>query len=182
MGMADNDQQIEEQRNQEHKSDGDASTSLAGDAQSVPAWANYCFGCGADNPEGLGLKFVFNPERNSYACNFTLSRRFTGPPGHAHGGIIATILDEAMGKVNNAGKMTAVTHEMTVEYRKLVPLGKPLIAEGWQQSAKGRIFVNVAELRSPEGEVLARSKGIFVAVDARKMFAGHLEGAEFGEL
>ena len=95
---------------------------------------NYCFACGRDNPEGLGLQFAFDEERKSYVCRFELSRRHTGPPGHAHGGIIATILDEAMGKANRISEVTAVTQSMTVEYLRLVPLGKPLVAEGWQRS------------------------------------------------
>jgi len=137
---------------------------------------NYCFGCGRDNPEGLGLEFTFDKERNSFVCRFTLSRRYTGPPGHAHGGIIATILDEAMGKANRISQVTAVTQSMTVEYLRLVPLGKPLIAEGWQRSVKGRVHVNVAELRSAEGKVLARSEGTFIAIDPQKMFGRHITG------
>jgi uncharacterized protein (TIGR00369 family) len=137
---------------------------------------NYCFGCGGDNPEGLGLKFAFDEERNSFVCRLKLSRRHTGPPGHAHGGIIATILDEAMGKANRITQVTAVTKKMTVEYCRLVPLGKPLIAEGWQRGGSGRVHVNVAELRSAEGEILARSEGTFIAIDPQKMFRGHIKG------
>ena len=121
------------------------------------------------------MKFVFNEERKSFVCRFKLSRRYTGPPGHAHGGIIATILDEAMGKANRITQVTAVTKEMTVEYCRLVPLGKPLIAEGWQRSITGRVHVNVAELRSAEGEILARSEGTFIAIDPQKMFSKHLK-------
>jgi uncharacterized protein (TIGR00369 family) len=131
---------------------------------------NYCFACGRDNPEGLGLMFTFDEERKSYVCHFRLSRRHTGPPGYAHGGIIATILDEAMGKANRISKVTAVTQSMTVEYLRLVPLDKPLVAEGRQRSIKGRVHVNVAELRSVEGEILARSEGTFIAIDPQKTF------------
>jgi uncharacterized protein (TIGR00369 family) len=136
---------------------------------------NYCFGCGRDNPEGLGLKFAFDEERKSFVCRFKLSRRHTGPPGHAHGGIIATILDEAMGKANRITPVTAVTQTMTVEYRRLVPLGKLLVAEGWQSSISGRVHVNVAELRNREGEVLARGEGTFIAIDPQKMFNSQLK-------
>ncbi len=139
---------------------------------------NYCFACGRDNPDGLGLQFTFDEERKSYVCRFELSRRYTGPPGHAHGGIIATILDEAMGKANRISEVTAVTQSMTVEYLRLVPLGKPLVAEGWQRSVSGRVHVNVAELRSLEGEILARSEGRFIAIDAKKMFSRHIEQSD----
>jgi uncharacterized protein (TIGR00369 family) len=139
---------------------------------------NYCFGCGCDNPEGLGLKFVFDQERNSFVCHFRLRRCHTGPPGHAHGGIIATILDEAMGKANRITQVTAVTKSITVEYKRLVPLGKPLIAEGWQRSISGRTHVNVVELRNAEGELLARGEGTFIAIDPRKMFSQQIKQGE----
>jgi uncharacterized protein (TIGR00369 family) len=126
----------------------------------------------------MGLNFTFDSERNSYVCRFTLSQRYTGPPGHAHGGIIATILDEAMGKANRISGVAGVTQSMTVEYLRLVPLGKPLIAEGWQRSIKGRVCVNVAELRSPEGEVLACSEGTFIAIDRQKMFSQHIKQSD----
>lgn len=137
---------------------------------------NHCFGCGADNPAGLRLKFVFDKERQRFTCRFKLLRHYVGPPGHAHGGIIATILDESMGKATIPRGVTVVTKEMIVEYVKPVPLGKPLIAEGWEQSVHGRVHRNVAEIRNPEGEVLARSQGTFIAIDPRIMFARHLKG------
>ncbi len=77
---------------------------------------NYCFVCGQDNPDGMRLKFVLDEERRTFVCRFRLSKRYTGPPGHCHGGIIATILDDAMGKVNKLHHVIALTKEMTVEY------------------------------------------------------------------
>jgi len=59
---------------------------------------NYCFACGRNNPDGMRLKFSYDEERNCFVSRFRLGKRFTGPPGHCHGGIIATILDEAMAK------------------------------------------------------------------------------------
>ncbi len=159
-------------KSKQEQGPGDAAGNNRAPARST---RNYCFGCGRDNPEGLGLKFTFDEKRNSFVCRFRLSRRHTGPPGHAHGGIIATILDEAMGKANRITQVTAVTKKMTVEYCRLVPLGKPLIAEGWQRSSSGRVHVNVAELRSAEGEILARSEGTFIAIDPQKIFSRELK-------
>ncbi len=130
---------------------------------------NRCFGCGPDNPDGMKLEFHLSDSGKSFVCDFRLSRRYTGPPGHAHGGIIATILDEAMGKVNKLRNAVAVTSEMTVKYLKPVPLGVSLTVEGWEESLAGRVHTNVAELRDGSGEVLARSTGTFVEIDP-KMF------------
>jgi acyl-CoA thioesterase FadM len=63
---------------------------------------------------------------------------------------------------------------MNVQYLKPVPLGQPLTVSGWEQKVEGREHTNVAEISSEQGEVLARSTGVFVAVDIAKMFARHL--------
>jgi len=81
---------------------------------------NLCFACGKNNPEGMRLKFTYDEERDCFVCRFRLGKRYTGPPGHAHGGIIATILDEAMGKVNKLRHVVALTSHITVDYLKPV--------------------------------------------------------------
>lgn len=135
---------------------------------------NHCFACGNANPDGMRLKFYFDEERRLAVCNFKLAKRYTGPPGHAHGGIIATILDEAMGKVNKLRSVVALTKSMTVEYLRPVPLRQPLTVTGREQQVLGREHTNVAEIQDEKGEVLARSTGKFIAVDIARMFARHL--------
>ena len=136
---------------------------------------NHCFACGKDNRDGMHLKFVLDETTRRAICEFKLSRKYTGPPGHSHGGIIATILDEAMGKVNRFRNVLALTSSMEIRYLKPVPLGKPLTVTGYEQSVEGRKHVNVAEISNQEGQVLARSTGTFIAIDPEKMFAGLME-------
>ena len=99
---------------------------------------NHCFACGHDNPEGMRLKFSLDDDSRQAICHFKLSRKYTGPPGHAHGGIIATILDEAMGKVNKFRNVLALTGSMEIRYLKPVPLGQPLTVTSSEQSVDGR--------------------------------------------
>src|ERR1700690_2688211 len=136
---------------------------------------NYCFACGKDNPQGMRLKFVYDEESNRFICRFRLGKRYTGPPGHCHGGIIATILDEAMGKVNKIRQVIAVTSEMTVNYLKPVPLHQRLRVESREVKVEGRRHINVAEILNEKGEVLARSQGLFIAIDPHRMFARFVE-------
>jgi len=136
---------------------------------------NNCFVCGKDNPEGMRLKFTLDEPRQTFVCRFRLSKRYTGPPGHCHGGIIASILDDAMGKVNKLHQVVALTREMTVEYLKPVPLHKPLRVEGREIEVRGTKHINAAEILNEKGEVLARSRGIFIAIDPEKMFAKFVE-------
>jgi len=136
---------------------------------------NYCFACGKNNPEGMRLRFNYDEDRDCFVSRFRLGKRYTGPPGHCHGGIIATILDEAMGKMNKARNVVAVTAEMTVNYLKPVPLNRPLRVESREVSVKGRRHVNMAEILNQKGEVLARGKGLFIAIDPHKMFGKFVE-------
>ncbi len=145
------------------------------DTRYVQMQKNNCFVCGMNNPNGMRLKFHLDEERQTFVCKFRLSKRYTGPPGHCHGGIIASILDDAMGKVNKLHHVVALTKEMTVEYLKPVPLHKPLHVEGREVSVNGRVHVNTAEILNEKKEVLARSKGTFIAIDPEKMFAKFVE-------
>ena len=135
---------------------------------------NYCFACGKDNPQGMRLRFTLDEERGRAQGRFRIAKKYQGPPGHLHGGIIATILDEAMGKVNKLRSVVALTRNMEIDYLKPVPLQQPLIVEGWEMSVEGRRHTNVAEIRNEAGEVLARGKGLFIAIDIAKMFEKHL--------
>jgi uncharacterized protein (TIGR00369 family) len=132
---------------------------------------NFCFACGKNNSDGMHLRFTYDEDRDCFVCRFRLSKRYTGPPGHAHGGIIATILDEAMGKVNKLRHVVALTSTITVDYLKPVPLNKPLRVESREIKVNGRYHTNSAEILNQKSEVLASSKGLFIAIDPHKMFA-----------
>ena len=133
---------------------------------------NGCFGCGDDNHAGLHLKF-FVDEAGRVLCRFRLAAQFQGPPGHAHGGIIATVLDEAMSKANRHRNIVAMTRHMSIDYRRPVPLENDLILEGWSekdtQSASGHKQQCSAEIRDASGTVLASATGIFIEVPAEAM-------------
>ena len=128
---------------------------------------NGCFGCGDDNHAGLHLKF-FVDEEQRVLCRFRLARQFQGPPGHAHGGIIATLLDEAMSKANRHRNVVAMTRHISIDYLRPVPLEADLLLEGWSESdtgsASGRKHRCSAEIRDASGTVLASGTGIFVEV------------------
>ena len=145
------------------------------DTPGIRLQKNHCFVCGDENPDGMHLHFDLDEQRHRYVCHFTLDNRYTGPPGHCHGGIIATILDEAMGKVNKIRDVVAVTSEMTVNYVKPVPLHQPLRVESRELEVNGRKHINIAEILNGKGEILARGRGIFIAIDPQKMFAKFVE-------
>jgi len=136
-----------------------------------PVKKNFCFGCGNANRDGMHLKFSLVPEHRRAVAHFRLSKRYTGPPGYCHGGIIATILDEAMSKLSKFRDVIAPTSKMTIEYLKLVPLQKRLRVEAHEISKRGRCLTRVAEILDEKGTVLARSRGVFVIIDPERVFA-----------
>ena len=125
---------------------------------------NHCFGCGAVNRSGLRLKF-FVDDHHQAVCHARLARRFEGPPGHAHGGVIATLLDEAMSKANRVHDVVAMTRRMEIEYLRPVPLEQRITLTGRRVSHEGRRNHCEAEITSASGEILARGKALFITVD-----------------
>jgi uncharacterized protein (TIGR00369 family) len=138
--------------------------------RTVPLKKNYCFACGKDNPEGMHLKFALDGNRKRYVSNFRLSKRFTGPPGYCHGGIIATILDDAMSKLNKLRDVIAATSQLRIEYLKPVPLRTPLRVESRELKKRGRRVIHTAEILDQAGTVLARGRGVFVVINPKQVF------------
>ena len=124
---------------------------------------NQCFGCGLENRTGLRLKF-FIDEDNNVVSHLRLAARFAGPPGHAHGGIIATLLDEAMSKSNRARGILAMTRHLEVDYLRPVPLGIPLTLTARHQETTGRRNHIEAQLADAAGNILATAKAVFVTI------------------
>ncbi len=129
-----------------------------------PQPANHCFGCGAANPAGMKLPFELDLDARRTRGRFTLGPNYAGGGGFAHGGIIAVVLDEAMGKLSKLDDERAVTATLDVEYKKPVPVDREIIVEGWQDRIEGRNRFRVAEIKDVQGALLARGKARFVVV------------------
>src|ERR1700686_3393497 len=130
----------------------------------APNAANNCFGGGGDNAGGMKLTFEQDNVNRKIVGRFVLGDRYQGGGGFAHGGIIATLLDEAMGKVCRFREVHAVTAELTVEYLKPVNVQSEIVVEGRETEQKGRNLFMAGEIRNGVGEVLARGKGRFVVI------------------
>jgi acyl-coenzyme A thioesterase PaaI-like protein len=120
--------------------------------------------CGEANPEGLRLKFQYDPAKRSAQCSLRIAAKYQGATGFAHGGIIATLLDEAMAKTNGMGGVRAVTLRISVSYRKMTPVREELKLVGWRTVQRGRKLYLRSELRSNENVLLADARGLFLAL------------------
>lgn len=128
-----------------------------------------CFGCGAHNRIGMRLRFFLDGDKeDAVLATLRLAKRFQGPHGYVHGGVIAAILDEAMSKAIHAGshgeKIMALTRSMETEYLRPTPLGASLTLRGRRDRVEGRKHFCSATLTDGEGQLLARGKALFIAI------------------
>ena len=127
-----------------------------------PKETNPCFGCGGANDDGMKLTFEQDNANRKIVGRFVLGPRYQGGGGMAHGGIIALLLDEAMGKVCRFRDAQAVTAELAVEYLRPIDVQKEVVVEASEHEHKGRNLFLIGEIRNAAGDVLARGRGRFV--------------------
>src|SRR6266404_746905 len=133
----------------------------------APNPKNKCFGCGGDNAGGMKLTFEQDNASRRIVGRFVLGERYQGGGGFGHGGIIAVLLDEAMGKVCRFREVRAVTAELRVEYLKPISVDKEIVVEGRETEQKGRNLFMAGEIRNEAGEILARGRARFVVIAPR---------------
>lgn len=141
-----------------------------------PNPANRCFGCGGANPRGMRLAFEQDDSTRRIRGRFRVDSDYQGGPGFVHGGIVATLLDEVMAKVSRFAQEIAMTAELTVEYKRPVPIDEDLIVEGWEVERHGRARLREGEIRDGSGALLARGRARFVAIDAARFAALSAKG------
>ena len=129
---------------------------------------NPCFGCGGANPRGMRLAFEQDEARQRIVGRFHLGEEYQGGSGFLHGGIIALLLDEAMGKAARFHSSQAVTAELRVEYKRPIPVNSDIVVEGFVTRREGRQLYHEGEIRNTAGDLLARGDGRFVIIDLEK--------------
>jgi uncharacterized protein (TIGR00369 family) len=99
-----------------------------------------CYVCGKENPVSLGVDFEINREQRTIRAKFTPSVNHQGYEGIVHGGILSTLLDEAMGKLTVSLGIPAVTAEMTVQFKTPAAPGEELFVSGWITSETKKLI------------------------------------------
>jgi uncharacterized protein (TIGR00369 family) len=111
-----------------------------------------CFVCGKDNPVGLSVAFEINAATRSISAVFTPSARHQGYEGIVHGGILSSLLDEAMAKLAFSLGIPALTAEMTVKFKNPASPGSELRISGRIREETRRLIL--AEARIERGPVV----------------------------
>jgi len=124
-----------------------------------------CFVCGRSNPSGLRLPIVADDQGAHF--EYVIPEHYQGWHGIAHGGIVATLLDELMAWSTKTRGYSTVTAEMNVRFRKPVPVGRKIYGQGWITAEQGRLVLAASRLTDPAGTVLAEATGKLWKVSER---------------
>jgi len=130
-----------------------------------------CFGCSGANIRGLQLEF--RASGTGVEAATTLDGSLAGFEGLVHGGIVATLLDEAMGwAIREEVGRYAVTRTLDVRFRRPVAVGRPLrvVASVENVDAAGQLHVE-SRVLDARGRLLASAHGVWVPVRDRRAVA-----------
>ena len=124
-----------------------------------------CFACGQRNDYGLKMKFATLAD--SVEAVFTPHERYQGWNDIVHGGIVSTMLDEAMSHaIFRLIGDTVVTAEMTVRFVRPMIVGREVRVIGWIDRDRGKLVETKSEIHDVEnGKLIAKGEARFARVD-----------------
>ncbi|REE97670.1 PaaI family thioesterase [Thermomonospora umbrina] len=124
-----------------------------------------CFGCGPDVPHGLHIQRTGRDGTTAFA-EFTVIPEHQGAPGLAHGGLLATAMDEILGTSAWLLGRRYVTGRLETDYLAPVPVGSLVHLRSWCKGVDGRKAYLEAEgrLGGPDGRVAVRAAALFIEV------------------
>ncbi|WP_461027776.1 PaaI family thioesterase [Streptomyces sparsus] len=134
-----------------------------GDA--IGAHYDQCFGCGGAQPHGLHL-LARAGDGVDVTAEFTVRPEHQGAPGLAHGGVLATALDETLGSLNWLMHVISVTGRLETDFVRPVPVGTVLHLDARATAVHRRKIYCTAtgRLGAPDGPVAVRATAVFIEV------------------
>lgn len=109
----------------------------------------------------------FRREGDRTICDYEPCEYQQGYPGRMHGGLVMTLLDEAMGWATYGAQSWAATARLNVRFRQPVWLDQPLRVEAWITQNRSRLIELRGEVRDAAGSLLAEAEGTFMKLDER---------------
>lgn len=138
--------------------------------------SDHCFICGRKNPHGLYMTFYDNGQ-DEVCSEHSVPDAYQSYPGIVHGGIVAAMLDEVVGRVamidDHHHFMMSV--KLEVKYRRPVPTETPLRIVGRVVRLRGRLGQAVGEILLPDGGVAAESVMTLADVPAEMLVGVDLD-------
>lgn len=133
--------------------------------QPIDPHYEYCFGCGPAQPSGLHLAARAGDGVEIFA-EFTVAATHQGGPGLAHGGVLVTAMDDALGTLNWMLHTASVTARLETDFRRPVPVDSTLYLHTWVEAVSGRKIYCSGEARldAPDGPVALTARALFLQV------------------
>ena len=125
--------------------------------------SRMCFVCGLENPIGLQLAF-YSDDEGHCLTHFHPREEHQGYPGHLHGGVISTLLDETMGRVLVDQNVLAITGRLEIKFAKPVPLDQELTVVSKLIRDRSRAYEASGEIRLADGTVLVKGSGLYIRI------------------
>jgi uncharacterized protein (TIGR00369 family) len=122
-----------------------------------------CLACGPANSTGLRLKLFVDPETGIVQTRFAARADHIGFEGLAHGGVIATVMDEVMvWAASWSGKRFCLCGEMSVRFRRRAEVGRVLVCTAHVLSIRSKLIATSAEAADESGRTIATATGKYV--------------------
>jgi uncharacterized protein (TIGR00369 family) len=126
---------------------------------------SHCFVCGDKND--IGLKLDFYEKDGKARAEFTPEKNFEGYKDILHGGILSTLLDEAMIKSILAKEILTVTSQIEVKFKTPAIIGQKLIIVGEITGERGRLILTEGKVFKEDGTVIAEARGKFFRAEGK---------------
>jgi uncharacterized protein (TIGR00369 family) len=142
--------------------------------------SRMCLVCGRDNPAGLKARF-YELEDGELLGIFRPLEIHQSYPGRLHGGIASTVLDETIGRAMNIANPDewGVTVELTVRFRKPVPLDEEIHAIARVTRDSRRIFEGTGEIVLADGTVAVEASGKYMKMPIEDIADGDFDAQWF---
>ncbi len=126
------------------------------------------FVTGGDDTDRLRVRYYLQPKDGHLVGKAWFGPGAQGPPGHAHGGSISALLDEAMGSSAWIEGLTVVAAEITIKFVEMLPLGQEVLFEAWVEKVKGRKVTTAGQVVGMDGTIYGKGSGLFIVIDVEK--------------
>ena len=116
----------------------------------------HCFGCGPLN--GEGLQMTFRAEGEVAVTEFAVPDRYQSWKGVVHGGMVALMLDEAVGWAAWHRGHPGVTGKLEVRYRQPLRLGERIRVTGQvDRIRRTLVYASASIQRVADGSIIAEA-------------------------
>jgi acyl-coenzyme A thioesterase PaaI-like protein len=116
----------------------------------------------SDSEDRIKIQYYFDKHSCHFLAHVVFGQKSQGPPGHVHGGAIASVLDESMGAAAWMNGFTAMTVKLEINYFRVLKIGNEAFVETWvDHNNEKKVWVK-GKIITADGIVYAESNGLII--------------------